>query len=115
MQATNYESDLVFNLYTNNVRLSLISFFVVASDGDHLISLIDGISYKSPSAPMISQINDIPPEQFCHGDNLPPNCTSDCTCTHKIDIPLNAIVEVVLVDEGLYSQDECYKVFCRLT
>lgn len=79
------------------------SFSIVASDGDHLISLIDGISYKSPSAPMISQIEDIPPETFCHGDNIPPNCTTDCTCTHKIDVPLNAIVEVVLVDEGLYG------------
>lgn len=48
---------------------------------------------------MISQINDIPPEQFCNGDNRPPNCGPNCVCTHKVDIPLNAIVEVVLVDE----------------
>lgn len=40
-------------------------------------------------------------EQFCNGDNRPPDCGMNCMCTHKVDIPLNAIVEVVLVDEGL--------------
>lgn len=65
------------------------------------MSLIDEISYKSPNAPMLSQINDIPADQFCHGDNRPPNCGSTCSCVHKVDVPLNAVVEVVLVDEGL--------------
>lgn len=73
--------------------------FLVAPGGDHLISLIDEISYVSPPSPMLSQINDIPPEQFCNGDNRPPDCGPNCMCTHKVDIPLNAIVEVVLVDE----------------
>ncbi|GJQ82110.1 Lac2 [Trypoxylus dichotomus] len=39
------------------------------------------------------------PQQFCNGDNRPPDCGQNCMCTHKIDIPLNAVVEVVLVDE----------------
>lgn len=67
------------------------------------MSLIDEISYMSPPAPLISQYDDIDPEQFCNGDNRPANCDQGCMCTHKIDIPLNAIVEVVLVDEGKYS------------
>lgn len=54
----------------------------------------------SPPAPLLSQYDDIDPEQFCNGDNRPANCGQNCMCTHKIDIPLNAIVEVVLVDEG---------------
>lgn len=44
-------------------------------------------------------MHDIPPEQFCNGDNRPPTCGPNCMCTHTVDIPLNAIVEVVLVDE----------------
>ncbi|KAH8349337.1 hypothetical protein KR067_009982, partial [Drosophila pandora] len=48
---------------------------------------------------LTSQYNDINPEQFCNGDNRPADCGPNCMCTHKIDIPLNAIVEVVLVDE----------------
>lgn len=54
----------------------------------------------SPPAPLISQYDDINPEQFCNGDNRPENCGENCMCTHKIDIPLNSVVEVVLVDEG---------------
>lgn len=74
--------------------------FLVAPGGDHLISLIDEISYVSAPSPLISQLDDIPPEQFCNGDNRPPDCGMNCMCTHTVDIPLNAIVEVVLVDEG---------------
>ncbi|KAJ8951038.1 hypothetical protein NQ314_007738 [Rhamnusium bicolor] len=71
-----------------------------APNGDHVISLIDEISYLSAPSPLLSQYDDINPEQFCNGDNRPANCGQNCMCTHKVDIPLNAIVEVVLVDEG---------------
>lgn len=77
-----------------------ILLFTVAPTGDHVISLIDEISYLSPPAPLLSQYDEINPEQFCNGDNRPADCGPNCMCTHKIDIPLNAIVEVVLVDEG---------------
>lgn len=49
---------------------------------------------------MLSQIDDIPPESFCNGDNKPANCGRNCMCSHKVDIPMHAVVEVVLVDEG---------------
>lgn len=76
----------------------------MAPTGDHVISLIDEISYLSAPAPLLSQYNDINPEQFCNGDNRPADCGPNCMCTHKIDIPLNAVVEVVLVDEGKSSK-----------
>lgn len=82
----------------------------VAPGGDHLISLIDEISYVSPPSPMLSQMDDIPPEQFCNGDNRPPDCGLNCMCTHTVDIPLNAIVEVVLVDEGEAGQQQLFSV-----
>ncbi|KAJ8973623.1 hypothetical protein NQ317_015324 [Molorchus minor] len=72
---------------------------LVAPNGDHVISLIDEISYLSPPSPPLSQYDDINPEQFCNGDNRPANCGQNCMCTHKVDIPKDAIVEVVLVDE----------------
>nr|BCM26534.1 laccase-like multicopper oxidase 2 [Pseudothemis zonata] len=77
----------------------LYNRFLVAPNGDHVISLVDGISFVFPPSPPLSQIEDIPPEMFCNGDNRPPECGENCMCTHKVDIPLNAIVEVVLVDE----------------
>nr|CAD7396798.1 unnamed protein product [Timema poppensis] len=73
--------------------------FLVAPSADHVISLVDEISFVFPPSPPISQINDIPPEQFCNGDNRPADCGTNCMCTHKVDIPLNAVVEIVLVDE----------------
>lgn len=71
----------------------------MASDEDHLISLIDEISFISPPSPILSQYDDIPTTYFCNGDNRPANCAENCECTHKIDLPLNALVEVVLIDE----------------
>lgn len=52
---------------------------------------------------MLSQIDDIPPELFCNGDNKPANCGRNCMCSHKVDIPMHAVVEVVLVDEGKHT------------
>lgn len=75
--------------------------FAVAPTGDHVISLVDEISFTFPPAPPLSQIDDIPPEQFCNGDNRPADCGANCMCTHQVDIPYNAVVEVVLVDEGM--------------
>ncbi|KAI7815036.1 laccase [Rhyzopertha dominica] len=73
--------------------------FLAAVGGFHVISLVDEISYAAAPAPPLSQLEDIPPDQFCNGDNRPPDCGKNCECTHTVDIPLNAIVEVVLVDE----------------
>lgn len=81
----------------NKFKLNLIPLAVAG--GDHLISLVDEISYVSAPAPILSQYDDIDPNQFCNGDNRPADCGPNCMCTHKVDIPLNAIVEVVLVDE----------------
>lgn len=74
--------------------------FLVAPTGDHVISLVDNISFVFPKSPPLSQPEDVPPQQYCNGDDRPPQCGRNCMCTHSVDIPLNAIVEVVLVDEG---------------
>lgn len=84
--------------------LTLLFFVVVAPNGDHILSLIDEISYMAAPAPPLSQYDDINPDQFCNGDNRPANCAQNCMCTHKVDIPLNAVVEVVLVDEGEFAE-----------
>lgn len=97
-----YQKTYFVLLFKFTTFLFLFPHFLVAPTGDHVISLIDEISYLSPPAPLTSQYNEINPEQFCNGDNRPADCGPNCMCTHKIDIPLNAIVEVVLVDEGKF-------------
>ncbi|XP_060863791.1 uncharacterized protein LOC132940296 [Metopolophium dirhodum] len=88
-----YRPDELFQPHQYN------KYLVAPGGGDHVISLVDEISYTSPASPMISQIDDIPPELFCNGDNKPANCGRNCMCSHKVDIPRHAVVEVVLVDE----------------
>ncbi|XP_047512299.1 laccase-5 isoform X2 [Pieris napi] len=73
--------------------------YLVAPGGDHVLSLVDEISYRAAPAPPLSQMHELSPELFCNGDNRPENCAVDCRCTHMIDVPLNSIVEIVLVDE----------------
>jgi hypothetical protein len=48
------------------------SNLIISIGGDHLVSLVDEISYTSPPAPLLSQYDDIDPQQFCNGDNRPP-------------------------------------------
>lgn len=99
--------------FMRSVITTTLVIFTVAPGGDHVISLIDEISYMAPPAPLLSQYDDINPEQFCNGDNRPANCGQNCMCTHKVDIPLNAIVEIVLVDEGMHKIDLTFKRFYR--
>lgn len=106
----NTENELKF--MRSDITTTLV-IFTVAPGGDHVISLIDEISYMAPPAPLLSQYDDINPEQFCNGDNRPANCGQNCMCTHKVDIPLNAIVEIVLVDEGMHKIDLTFKRFYR--
>ncbi|XP_014471746.1 PREDICTED: laccase-4-like [Dinoponera quadriceps] len=74
--------------------------FMVAAGRATINGLMDGISFKFPPSPPLSQPMDIPDNQYCNRSTIPDNCEGGvCTCTHKLDIPLNAIVEILLVDE----------------
>jgi len=75
----------------------------VASGRSTIDAIIDGISFKLPPSPPLSQFMDIPHDQYCNRKTIPENCNNNlCSCTHKLDIPLNAIVEIVLIDECKY-------------
>ncbi|XP_072743934.1 uncharacterized protein [Anoplolepis gracilipes] len=74
--------------------------FMVALGRIALDGTIDGISFKFPPSPPLSQPMDIPSNQYCNRTALPKSCNNGvCSCTQKLDIPLNAIVEILLVDE----------------
>ncbi|XP_013180620.1 PREDICTED: laccase-5 isoform X2 [Papilio xuthus] len=75
------------------------NYLVGGFGGDHVLSLVDEISYVAAPAPPLSQMHELPADLFCNGDNRPANCPVDCRCTHMIDVPLNSVVEIVLVDE----------------
>ncbi|XP_076303579.1 uncharacterized protein LOC143221864 [Lasioglossum baleicum] len=61
--------------------------------------LMNGIIYDNAPAPMLSQLEDLPKDQLCDADHLPQGCSANCSCTHVIDVQLNATVEIIFVDE----------------
>lgn len=73
----------------------------------NVAATLNGISYQQAPSPPISQLNDMPPSQFCDGNR--DNCTN-CVCTHMLRIPLNATVEIILVDTCEYSQMDCRNI-----
>ncbi|EFN87980.1 Laccase-4 [Harpegnathos saltator] len=74
--------------------------FMVASGRATINALIDGISFEFPPSPPLSQSSDIPHNQYCNRNTISDRCPDGmCTCTHRLDIPLNALTEIVLVDE----------------
>ncbi|KAF5271888.1 hypothetical protein FQA39_LY18812 [Lamprigera yunnana] len=64
-----------------------------------LTGLLDNITYVSPPSPLLSQYADLDSKHFCNGDQNIINCGTTCQCTHVVKIPLNAVVELILVDE----------------
>nr|CAH7741636.1 unnamed protein product [Callosobruchus chinensis] len=52
--------------------------FLAAPGGDHVISLIDEISFKFPPSPPLSQLEDLDQDMFCNGDNRPASCGKNC-------------------------------------
>ncbi|KOC69894.1 Laccase-4, partial [Habropoda laboriosa] len=88
-----YKAEEIFkpNTYKN---------FIIPSANLIVVETLNNISSISPSAPPLSQLEDISDEPFCNGDNLPANCkTGVCSCIHLIKIPVDSIVEIVLIDE----------------
>lgn len=88
---------------------SLYSIQAVSKDGNKFFGpQLNHISMKMPSRPLAvaRELND--ESKFCNSSSLAArniNCRRDfCECAHVIQVPLNATVELILVDEG-YKYD----------
>ncbi|XP_043604927.1 laccase-4-like [Bombus pyrosoma] len=92
MQSYKPEEVFVPNTYKN---------FLVPSPKWIVATTINNISSTGPSSPPLTQLEDTPADAFCNSENLPPHCRPGalCTCIHLIKIPLNSIVEIILIDE----------------
>lgn len=74
--------------------------FAVAPNVRRYTPQINHISMKMPSFPPLSEPERITPNTFCNESQLH-NCDKEfCHCVYKIDLPLYAVVELLLVDEG---------------
>lgn len=69
---------------------------------------LNHISMKMPGKPLAVAREQNDERKFCNSSSLAAkniNCRSDfCECSHVIQVPLNATVELILVDEG-YKYD----------
>ncbi|XP_014205468.1 laccase-1-like [Copidosoma floridanum] len=84
-------------------RKSLFGFYEVPPHRRIGTLQLNNISLKLKSFPLLSQRNQIKPGDLCNVENIPKHCTSEhCACTHVIPLRLNAVVELVFVDEGKY-------------
>ncbi|XP_017889706.1 laccase-4-like isoform X2 [Ceratina calcarata] len=75
--------------------------FLISKSGWTVSQTMSNISSIGLPSPPLSQMEDVPQNLLCNADNLPPHCSSQsvCECVHVIKLPLNSVVEVVLVDE----------------
>ncbi|KAB0803227.1 hypothetical protein PPYR_00197 [Photinus pyralis] len=85
-----YEDEELFN------RNEFNNFFVPLG-GDHMAGLMNNISYVPPPSPLLSQFAELNPNQFC--TNLKMDCQGMCRCTHLLKLPLNGVIELILIDQ----------------
>lgn len=63
---------------------------------------INHITLKLPAAPPLSQPTDVDPSLYCNSTAMK-NCNDEfCYCTHMLNVKRGSLVEVILVDEGVY-------------
>ncbi|XP_008553162.1 uncharacterized protein LOC103575234 [Microplitis demolitor] len=91
-----------FHLYDDNHLFEPNTYkrFIVPSGDESFGATMAGISHINPPSPFISQLSDIPDGYICNKTNLPARCLNSpiCHCSHVINIPLNAVVDLMLVD-----------------
>nr|ATI08981.1 laccase I [Monochamus alternatus] len=60
------------------------------------------ISMKTPPFPLLPQRNEITKDMFCNKDTMKDiDCVENyCECPHGLNVPLDAVVELIFVDEG---------------
>lgn len=62
---------------------------------------VNNLSFAYPSFPLLSQPELITDSLFCDELNVPAGCIdlAQCPCIHRIKVELNAVVELIIVDE----------------
>nr|CAI5844810.1 unnamed protein product [Callosobruchus analis] len=61
-------------------------------------AFVNGYSFKMPPSPLLSQYQDAKSTICPPNGRNPEGCNGNCSCTNVINVPLNAVVEIVLID-----------------
>lgn len=93
------------NRVDNNILFSENNydhFMNIGGDVD-LMGAINNISFHFPSIPLLTQSDQITENMFCDEQNLPIECINrahQCGCTHRLKLKMDAVVELIIIDES---------------
>lgn len=62
---------------------------------------INHISMKLPPLALLPMREYLKPEMFCNESTVEDCANKFCECSHVLSVPLNSVVELVLIDEGV--------------
>lgn len=70
--------------------------------GQIAAATLNGIAFNIPQYPVLTQHDDIPPEDFCNSTSIQRNCSNEfCECIHRIQAQLGQVVEIILYGTGI--------------
>jgi hypothetical protein len=74
------------------------------STGEAKVAQINGMSFKYPPSPILSQPENTPDEILCSIEERSEFCMTNtprfCECLQIIEVPVNNTIELVIIDEG---------------
>ncbi|XP_045762877.1 laccase-4-like [Maniola jurtina] len=100
-----YQFYVAYDFYAKNNshfhRSPYYGYYQVPEANDRLYTpQLNHISMKMPSSPLL--INRPSPEGFCNSSSIAADCKHGyCECPHVLSVRKNAVVEVIIVDEGV--------------
>jgi hypothetical protein len=80
----------------------ILNFFPVSSKLQRLLTpQLNHISLKLPPFPLLSQHSDLGTKYpFCNETTVSGCEHKYCECTHVIEVPLGAVLELIIIDKG---------------
>lgn len=73
------------------------------------IAQINGMTFKYPPSPILSQPDAVPDDMICSLENRAKDCNNNnplfCECLQILSITPRTNVEIILIDEGEFVQN----------
>nr|AAN17506.1 laccase 1 [Manduca sexta] len=104
-EIADYQFYIAYDFYAKNNshfhRSPYYGYYQVPEQVNRLYTpQLNHISMKMPTSPLL--ITRPSPENFCNASSIDEGCKEGyCECPHVLSVKLNAIVEVIIVDEGV--------------
>ena len=96
------------------IRTSHLPYLSVTKKLPQVKVHINGITFQLPSAPPLSQPENVDNHAFCN-ETFKTNCEEGfCHCTHVLNVEKDSLVELILVDESRYCLFVCFSIFLSL-